>query len=71
VIGVTTYATFLRRALREPALIGAPAPTGSALAAELVAHLRRTLPWLEVLPGDAAALRTLLADADVGRRPRP
>ena len=36
------------------------------LDAELVAHLRRTLPWLEVLHGDAADLRTLLADADVG-----
>jgi phospholipid N-methyltransferase len=111
VIGVTTHATFLRRALREPALIGAPAPTGSALAAEiaravpatrastvvelgpgtgaicpavrarlapgsryvaveldgeLVAHLRRTLPWLEVLPGDAADLRAVLDDAGVG-----
>jgi phospholipid N-methyltransferase len=111
VISVTTYATFLRRALREPALIGAPAPTGAALAAEiaalvpsttaatvvelgpgtgpispvirarlapgsryvaveldieLVAHLRRALPWLEVLPGDAADLRALLADAGVG-----
>ncbi|GAA1287631.1 methyltransferase domain-containing protein [Pseudonocardia aurantiaca] len=110
-ISVTTYATFLRRALREPAMIGAPAPTGAALAAEiaavvpsttattvvelgpgtgpispvvrarlapgsryvaveldaeLVAHLRRTLPWIEMLHGDAADLRTLLADADVG-----
>jgi phosphatidylethanolamine/phosphatidyl-N-methylethanolamine N-methyltransferase len=109
---VTTYATFLRRALREPAVIGAPAPTGTALATEiaavapatgastvvelgpgtgaispairarlapgsrfvaveldgeLVAHLRRTLPWLEVIHGDAADLRDLLAGAGVDR----
>jgi phospholipid N-methyltransferase len=111
VIGMTTYATFLRRAMREPAMIGAPAPTGAALAAEiaavvpsspavtvvelgpgtgpicpavrarlapgsryvaveldaeLVTHLRRTLPWLEVLHGDAADLPALLAGAGVG-----
>jgi phosphatidylethanolamine/phosphatidyl-N-methylethanolamine N-methyltransferase len=108
----TLDTTFLRRALRRPDLVGAPAPTGAALAAEiaavvpaarastvvelgpgtgaicpavrarlapgsryvavelddeLVAHLRRTLPWLEVLPGDAADLRALLDRAGVGR----
>ena len=36
------------------------------LDAELVTHLRRTLPWLEVLHGDAADLRTLLAGGEVG-----
>lgn len=34
--------------------------------AELVAHLRRTLPWLEVLAGDAADLEALLDGAGVG-----
>jgi phosphatidylethanolamine/phosphatidyl-N-methylethanolamine N-methyltransferase len=111
VIDMTAPATFLRRALRRPDLIGAPAPTGAALAAEiaavvpathattvvelgpgtgaispairarlapgsryvaveldaeLVVYLRRTLPWLEVLPGDAGDLRALLDDAGVG-----
>jgi hypothetical protein len=33
---------------------------------ELVAHLHRRMPWLEVLPGDAADLATLLRDAGVG-----
>jgi phospholipid N-methyltransferase len=108
----TDHRTFLRRALRRPALIGAPAPTGPALAAEiaavlpatgtptvvelgagtgalapairarlapgarylavevdaeLVAHLRHRMPWLDVLHGDAADLATLLADAGVGQ----
>jgi phospholipid N-methyltransferase len=114
VIGMTAWTdhrTFLRRALRRPDLIGAPAPTGATLAAEvaavlpaagtptvvelgagtgalspaiqarlspgsryvavevdgeLVAHLHRRMPWLEVLPGDAADLATLLRDAGVG-----
>jgi phosphatidylethanolamine/phosphatidyl-N-methylethanolamine N-methyltransferase len=106
----TPDTTFLRRAVRRPDLIGAPAPTGAPLAAEiaavvpatqastvvelgpgtgaicpavrarlgagsryvavelddeLVAHLRRTLPWLEVLPGDAADLGALLDRAGV------
>ncbi|OLT15125.1 hypothetical protein BJF78_16845 [Pseudonocardia sp. CNS-139] len=97
--------------MRRPDLIGAPAPTGATLAAEiaavvpgtcpatvvelgpgtgaispsvrarlapgsryvaveldgeLVTHLRGTLPWLEVLAGDAADLGTLLAGAGVG-----
>src|SRR3954454_2745885 len=107
----TDHRTFLRRALRRPALIAAPAPTGATLAAEiarvlpgtgtptvvelgagtgalspairgrlspgsryiavevdgeLVAHLRRRMPWLEVLHGDAADLATLLGGAGVG-----
>jgi phosphatidylethanolamine/phosphatidyl-N-methylethanolamine N-methyltransferase len=114
VIGMTAWTehrTFLRRALSRPGLIGAPAPTGGTLAAEiaavvpstvattvvelgagtgaispavgarlapgsryvaveldeeLVAHLRRTLPWLEVLHGDATDLGALLDGAGVG-----
>lgn len=107
----TDHRTFLRRALRRPDLIGAPAPTGATLAGEiaavlpgtgtptvvelgagtgalspairarlspgsryvavevdgeLVTHLRRRMPWLEVLHGDAADLATLLAGAGVG-----
>jgi phosphatidylethanolamine/phosphatidyl-N-methylethanolamine N-methyltransferase len=107
----TEHATFLRRALSRPAMVGAPAPTGAALAAEiaavvpssrattvvelgagtgalcpavrarlapgsryvaveldaeLVTHLRQTLPWLEILPGDAGRLGELLDGAHVG-----
>ncbi|WP_028926338.1 class I SAM-dependent methyltransferase [Pseudonocardia acaciae] len=44
---------------------------GRQLAVEIdmnmVDYLRRRHPWLTVLPGDAAALDTLLADADVRR----
>jgi phosphatidylethanolamine/phosphatidyl-N-methylethanolamine N-methyltransferase len=105
------HRVFLHRALRRPSRLGAPAPTGPALAArvagaiprtgrptvvelgagtgplsraiaarlpagsryvaveldpELVTHLRRTQPGLEVLPGDAADLGALLGAADVG-----
>jgi phosphatidylethanolamine/phosphatidyl-N-methylethanolamine N-methyltransferase len=105
------HRVFLRRALRRPTLLGAPAPTGPALAArvaaavprtgrptvvelgagtgalsraiatrlppgaryvaveldpDLVAHLRRVQPGLEVLAGDAADLGDLLGAAEVG-----
>lgn len=108
---LTDHTTFLRRALRRPDLIGAPAPTGTALATaiagvlpstgaptvvelgagtgaispairarlapgsryvavevdgDLVAHLGRRMPWLEVLHGDAADLPALLAGAGLG-----
>jgi phosphatidylethanolamine/phosphatidyl-N-methylethanolamine N-methyltransferase len=107
----TLDTTFLRRAVSRPKLIGAPAPTGPALAAEITAvvpatrpstvvelgpgtgvispairsrlapgsrfvaveldgqlvhYLRRRLPWLEVLEGDASELRSLLDGAGVG-----
>ncbi|GAA1168491.1 hypothetical protein GCM10009608_01280 [Pseudonocardia alaniniphila] len=38
----TDHRTFLRRALRRPALIGAPAPTGPTLAAAIAAVLPAT-----------------------------
>jgi phosphatidylethanolamine/phosphatidyl-N-methylethanolamine N-methyltransferase len=102
-------AEFLRQALRRPTVVGAPAPTGPALAAEIAAvvprfgtvvelgagtgaivpairarlapdaryvaveidermaaYLRRRLPGLGVLCGDAAELDALLAAAGVG-----
>lgn len=110
VIDLAEHRVFLRRALRRPARLGAPAPTGPVLAGrvadlvprtgrptvvelgagtgalsravaarlpprarfvaveldpQLVAHLRRDQPDLEVLPGDAADLGPLLAAAGV------
>lgn len=110
-IDLAEHRVFLRRALRRPARLGAPAPTGPVLAGrvadlvprtgrrtvvelgagtgalsravaarlppdarfvaveldpQLVVHLRRDQPDLEVLPGDAADLGALLAAAGVG-----
>jgi phospholipid N-methyltransferase len=52
------------------AIRGRLAPGARQLAIEvdpaMVAHLRRTRPWLEVLHGDAADLGALLASAGVG-----
>lgn len=115
---LTEYGTFMRRALREPGLVGAVAPSSPALArhmaavvpraplpggedrapvvveigpgtgalspaiaarlpegarhvavevdAGMVQHLRSRQPELEVLHGDAAELRALLADIGIG-----
>lgn len=41
---ITGHATFLRRALRRPALLGAPAPTGTTLARVAAALVSNTAP---------------------------
>lgn len=41
---ITEHATFLRRALQRPALLGAPTPTGSTLAAAAAALVPTTTP---------------------------